>query len=42
LKEAPLKAKIFFISWGLIIVALTGAPSLFAGDDIAIQLRLYQ
>ncbi len=37
-----MKTKIFFISLGLIIVALTGAVSLAAGDDIAVQLRLYQ
>jgi TonB family protein len=42
LTEAPLKTRIFFISLGLIIVALTGAGSLAPGDDIAVQLRLYQ
>ena len=42
MKEKPLRRKIFFISLGLILIVLTGAKSLAAGGDIAIQLRLYQ
>ncbi len=41
-KEAPLKTKIFVICLGLTIGSLTCAQRLAAGDDIAIQLRLYQ
>jgi TonB family protein len=41
-KEAPLKTKIFVISLGLTIGSLICVQRLFAGDDIAIQLRLYQ
>ncbi len=37
-----MKTRIFFICLGLMIVALTGVESLAAGDDIAVQLRLYQ
>lgn len=37
-----MKTKIFLISLGLIPIALAGAESIAAVDDIAIQLRLYQ
>jgi TonB family protein len=37
-----LKTKILVVSLGLVVVSMIDPVGLFAGDDIAIQLRLYQ